>query len=696
MKISTIPIHHTIKHLQPIFTFAKSSKFFLTGGMNGEMKLWSLNYDLIKTIKKHSGSLTSVKFSRDENYIASAGDDGKIFIFDNEANEVLKIIKHSCDITHIEWMPDFLISVDMDGAMVLTKILNNEFIEFRKIKDHENSILGLAISPNNKFLCTYSESKIVLYEDFNLKSSVNLDKGFVLENLNSKISFSPNSKFISIGLQFNKKQPTVDIFNLNLKSVFSLVGHVSPSEITAFCPKTFKNIQKFNILAVASQDLSVSIWNTLNPKPFVLLKNFTESPILDMYWDDLTLYLSSYDGIVKKIEFNDNELGELIVEEEEENSELPFSDKNIELQRNYEKRVEKLDFDEPLNFVKLEGYTLNGQKLEEFLKNDENKSLEKKQEIQPKTEPNISSIGSDNIQNKIEGLKPKRIYPTMINSTKIAPIKISKTQSTIVLFDINLPEKLKLEKSIPFKINLEDFSIELDEEIKVFRCKKHFYTIKGPINKVCANKQYLVVYSSHVQIYYLKTGCLVVPYINFKICFMDLLIDKVLLVNPYGDFIVFDLKKMKSIQGKLPKTKNLSKIQLNKRYFILAEYNNPEEIVFYNKSLKMWISVNPHFNSITSNGTDFLNDNDETLSELEVSFAHFRMVNDYKNMCIVAKQIIYLIRSMKRLDEYLEYKIEMIFEELDDDYLELLLEEMNREEFLQKFVVRLSKKFNIK
>lgn len=693
MIISSLPIHHTIKHLQPIFTIAKSSKYFATGGMNGEMKLWSLEYDLIKTVKKHAGSLTSIKFSKDEKYIASSGDDGKVFIFDSNAEDVLKTVKHPCDVTHVEWTPDFLISVNMDGEMVLTKIGNQEFTEFRKINNHSECILGLATSHDFKFVCTYSESKIVLYEDYNVKASAKLNKGVIMENLNSKISFSPNNKFISVGLQFNKKYPSVDIFDLSLNPVYSLIGHVAPSEITAFCSKIFKKIQKYCILAVASQDLSLSIWNTLNPRPFILIKNFTESPILDMFWDDLTLYVSSYDGIVKKLEFEETELGEIIAEcDEDENFELPYTEKNIELQRNYEKRIEKLDFDEKLCIVKLGTLTVDGMTLQEALNKSRNILDSKKDQNTA-----LSAIGENkiNIQNKVDAIKPKRIAPVMVNPQKSAPVRIEKEKSTLVLFDVNLPEKLKIVKSTPFKSVLGDFTIELNEDIRISRLKRLFYKIHGPVNKVCFNNQFLVIFSTHIQVYYLETGCLVLPYINFKILFMDILNHLLLLVDCYGDFVVLDLKKFKSVQGKLPKTKNLSKIQLSKKYYIVAEYANPEELIFYNKGMKLWMSINPNFNSITSEGIDFFNDNDDTLAELEVSFAHFKLIDDYKNMKIVAKKYISLICRMKKLDEHMEYRIEYILNEMDEDFLELLLEEMNRHSFLQKFAVKMYKRFEL-
>lgn len=673
MKVSSVPISHRIKHLQPIFTIDKGARYFASGGMNGEMKLWSLDFDHVKTIEKHAGSVTSIRFSRDGKYVASAGDDGRVYVFDCGGKDVVHAIKHSCDVTHVEWTPDFLISVDMDGYMVLTRI--SDFSEFRKINNHDESILGLAVSPNFRYLCTYSESKVVLYENFNERASIPLSKGVILENLNSKISFSPNNKFISIGMQFNRKVPTVDIFDLDLRPMYSLVGHVAPSEITAFCPRMFRNMQKFCIIAVASQDLGLSLWSTLNPKPFVLMKNLTDAPVLDMLWDGLTLYVSSYDGIVKKIEFAEHELGEVVAEDDEDQSfDLPFCEKNIELQRSFEKRAVRLDFGENLELIKLTEFTANGRDLENTMQN--------------------AKCGGDMPPGISTSTKPKRVTPVMIDESKTPLIRVKKDQSAVVLFDVNLPGKLKLSKTEPFRSTLGEFTVELGDSVRVFRYNKLFYAINGPVNKVCFNLTFLAIYTTHVQVYDLRTGCLLIPYISTRLAFMDLLHSRLLILDCHGDFVVTDLAKMRSIQGRLPKTKGLAKIELSKTHFVVVEYSDGE-IMFYHRKMKVWLSVNPGFSSITSDGIDFLNDNDETLCELELSFTHYKLVNDTKMMVVLAKQFVALIRQMKRLDEHVEYKIEGVLKELGKDMQVLLLEELNREAFLHRFVAKMCRRLDI-
>jgi len=680
MKISTIPITHRIKHLQPIFTIAKNNTYFCSGGINGEMKLWNLSYDHIKTVKKHSGSVSCVGFSLDERFLASAGDDGKLFIFEVASMDIVKTIKHQTDVTHFIWTPEFILSANLNGELVITRIA--DFQEFRKIKTHDESILGMAVSPDFKLLCTCSESKIVLYENFNVICEKLLEKGTILENLQSKPSFSPNGNFISLGLQFNKKIPTVDILDLNLAPVFSLAGHVAPSEVTAFCPLVFKNIKKFFILAVASQDLSISLWNTLNPKPFVLLKNITESPILDMFWDGLILYASSYDGVVVKIEFDEKELGEVIEEgSTDQETGLPFCDKNIEIKRTYEKRTEKLDFGEKLEVIKLTGFTVG-----------DNRQLEDVLAEQAKIEPVKTVVKK---KGDLEP-KPVRIAPVMLDQEKKKPVVSVKEGSTVFLFDTVVPEKLKIQRSTPFKQNFGDFSIELKEsgEVHVFRAGRFFYKITGPCGKVCFNGNYVIVYTSYVQIYELFTGILLFPFISIRLAYLDLLDDKVLLLDAYGDFKVLKIKTGRATVGKLSKTRGLTKIQLSKSHFIVAEYNN-DELMFYYKRTGMWMMLNPKFNSIVSGAIDFYNDHDETLAELELCFVHYSLLDDQCNMKKVIKQIGSVLIKIQKLEDAIEYKLERFLSQIKDKkFVQMMLEELNEVLAFQKFVVKQLRKLN--
>jgi protein HIRA/HIR1 len=72
------------------------------------------------------------------------------------------------------------------------------------------------------------------------------------------------------------------------------------------------------ICALGSQDNCVSIWYTANAKSLAVTQNIFNYAVLDMDWsrDGLNLYMSSYDGTVACLCFEENEFGTPLNSEE--------------------------------------------------------------------------------------------------------------------------------------------------------------------------------------------------------------------------------------------------------------------------------------------------------------------------------------------------------------------------------------------
>ena len=72
------------------------------------------------------------------------------------------------------------------------------------------------------------------------------------------------------------------------------------------------------ICALGSQDNCVSIWYTAKAKSLAVTQNIFNYAILDMSWstDGLSLFLSSYDGTVACLVFDDREFGTPLTQDE--------------------------------------------------------------------------------------------------------------------------------------------------------------------------------------------------------------------------------------------------------------------------------------------------------------------------------------------------------------------------------------------
>lgn len=102
----------------------------------------------------------------------------------------------------------------------------------------------------------------------------------------------------------------------SLHGCISLVGHVTPIEVTSFSPRVYQKADSKNaLIAVGSQDGTVSVWTNSSPRPLVVLDGFFEHTVLDLAWtpDGRKLAAVSYDGHVALIRFQRELVGESVV-----------------------------------------------------------------------------------------------------------------------------------------------------------------------------------------------------------------------------------------------------------------------------------------------------------------------------------------------------------------------------------------------
>ena len=165
MKITNTNIAHRIKHLEPIYALSSLNNQLITGGINGEMKIWkkqsNLTYKLIKAHKKHSGAVVAVKITEvnGETIIISGGDDSKINIYRNK--QLQSTIKHPSDILAIETDSNTIYTADIDGNIYIhqvTNIFNIALINKLKIN---NDLLCIHAYNNN--LVVQTNTQLHLY-----------------------------------------------------------------------------------------------------------------------------------------------------------------------------------------------------------------------------------------------------------------------------------------------------------------------------------------------------------------------------------------------------------------------------------------------------------------------------------------------------------------------------------------------------
>ena len=89
--------------------FSPDGKMFASAYDDGNIKLWSPDGQLVKTLEKHDGSLNSVNFSPDDQMIASADDKGIVKLWSRD-DQLVKLVKsfqgHDSSINDVSFNSD--------------------------------------------------------------------------------------------------------------------------------------------------------------------------------------------------------------------------------------------------------------------------------------------------------------------------------------------------------------------------------------------------------------------------------------------------------------------------------------------------------------------------------------------------------------------------------------------------------------
>lgn len=319
----------------------------------------------LASMSRHNGAVTCVKFSPDSRFLASGSDDKIVLIWekdDERANRPKqfgeteadlehwtvrkRLVAHDNDVQDICWSPDgsLLITVGLDRSIIIWNAVSFERIKRYDI--HQSMVKGIVFDPANKFFATASDDRTVRIFRYSRKihDSLSNNYEFQMEHIVMdpfkkspltsyfrRMSWSPDGQHIAVPNATNGSVTAVVIVNRgNWATDVSLIGHEAPCEVCSFSPRLFhqksssaKKDTFSTILATGGQDRTLAVWNTTLTRPLVVAEDIVENAITDMCWtpDGQSLFLTSLDGSVTCVTFEEKELGE-VAGEHENNSQL--------------------------------------------------------------------------------------------------------------------------------------------------------------------------------------------------------------------------------------------------------------------------------------------------------------------------------------------------------------------------------------
>ncbi|KAF9087927.1 HIR complex subunit [Mortierella sp. GBA35] len=298
-----------------------------TGGQDGKIKIWNM-----KTLA--DPNIDDTEASKHLCTMSSESWGGATFGSNDGPNVenwrgYKRLSGHESDITEVAWSPDnkYLASAGLDLKIIIWD--GKTFDRVITLDKHNGFVKGLTWDPVGKYLASQSDDKTVrIWRISDWQVEVLIDKPYqdaTLSTFFGRLSWSPEGGHIVTANALSNDKPVAAVISRDTWNAdISLVGHNAPVEVVAFNPLLFRYTdQKGNsgltsIVAIGSQDRGLTVWKTSDPRPFVGIKELFEHSFLDMCWtpDGRTLLACSYDGSLIVLIFPEGALGEAVPVEE--------------------------------------------------------------------------------------------------------------------------------------------------------------------------------------------------------------------------------------------------------------------------------------------------------------------------------------------------------------------------------------------
>ncbi|KAL8130119.1 hypothetical protein V2J09_019274 [Rumex salicifolius] len=349
---------------------------FATGGGDHKVRIWDMKYvgrdfgkddstqRLLATLRDHFGSVNCVRWAKHGRYIASGSDDQVILIHERKPGSgttefgsgeppdvenwkvVMTLRGHTADVVDLNWSPDdsILASGSLDNTVHIWNMSNG--ICTAVLRGHSSLVKGVTWDPIGSFIASQSDDKTVIIWRTSDWSLAHRTEGHWSKSLGStffrRLGWSPCGHFITTTHGFQKPRHSAPVLERGeWAATFDFLGHNAPIIVVKFnhsmfrrhpsnvqdgkgaaagwangAAKAGKDSQPYNVIAIGSQDRTITVWTTASPRPLFVAKHFFAQSVVDLSPDGYSLFACSLDGTVATFHFEVKEIGQKLADNE--------------------------------------------------------------------------------------------------------------------------------------------------------------------------------------------------------------------------------------------------------------------------------------------------------------------------------------------------------------------------------------------
>ncbi|KAG6433091.1 hypothetical protein SASPL_104698 [Salvia splendens] len=342
------------------------------GGLSFEVHIWNTKYvgrekqnddsasKLLATLRDHFGSVNCVRWAKHGRYIASGSDDQVILVHERKPGSgttefgsgeppdvenwkvAMTLRGHTADVVDLNWSPDdsTLASGSLDNTIHVWDMSTG--ICTAVLRGHSSLVKGVAWDPIGSFIASQSDDKTVIIWRTSDWSLAHRTDGHWAKSLGStffrRLGWSPCGHFITTTHGFQKPRHSAPVLERGeWSATFDFLGHSAPIIVAKFNHSMFrrtqsnsedlktslvgwsngsskvegKDLQPYNVIAIGSQDRTITVWTTVSPRPLFVAKHFFAQSVVDLTWspDGYSIFACSLDGTVATFHFDVSEIG---------------------------------------------------------------------------------------------------------------------------------------------------------------------------------------------------------------------------------------------------------------------------------------------------------------------------------------------------------------------------------------------------